>query len=44
MEQMIIGGINLDPVITHRLHIDDFQEGFRIMEEGKCGKVILNWY
>ena len=44
MEQMIIGGINLDPVITHRFSIDDFQKGFDIMEEGNCGKVILNWY
>jgi threonine 3-dehydrogenase len=40
---MIIGGIDLDPVITHRFSIDDFQKGFDIMEEGKCGKVILNW-
>ncbi|HPF03826.1 MAG TPA: zinc-binding dehydrogenase, partial [Bacteroidales bacterium] len=43
MEQMIIGGINLDPVITHRFHIDDFRKGFDAMEEGNCGKVILNW-
>jgi threonine 3-dehydrogenase len=43
MEMMIIGGINLDPVITHRFHIDDFQKGFDAMEEGNCGKVILNW-
>ena len=43
MEQMIIGGINLDPVITHHFPIDDFQKGFDIMEEGKCGKVILDW-
>jgi threonine 3-dehydrogenase len=40
---MIIGGINLDPVITHRFYIDDYQKGFDIMEEGNCGKVILNW-
>jgi threonine 3-dehydrogenase len=43
MEQMIIGGINLEPVITHRFHIDDFQKGFDAMESGNCGKVILNW-
>ena len=43
MQMMIIGGINLDPVITHRFHIDDFQKGFDIMEEGNCGKVILSW-
>ncbi len=43
MEQMIIGGINLDPVITHHFHIDDFQKGFDVMEQGNCGKVILDW-
>jgi len=43
MEQMIIGGIHLNPVITHRFPINDFQKGFDIMEEGNCGKVILNW-
>src|SRR5664279_637324 len=43
MEQMIIGGIDLNPVITHRFPIDDFQKGFDAMEEGNCGKVILNW-
>jgi threonine 3-dehydrogenase len=43
MEQMLITGIDLSPVITHRFEIDDFQKGFDIMESGECGKVILNW-
>jgi len=43
MEQMLISGIDLSPIITHRMHIDDFQEGFYIMESGQCGKVILSW-
>lgn len=43
MEQMLISGIDLSPVITHRFHIDDFQQGFDVMESGMCGKVILNW-
>jgi len=43
MEQMLITGIDLSPVITHRFHIDDFQQGFEVMESGMCGKVILNW-
>jgi threonine 3-dehydrogenase len=43
MEMMIIGGIDLNPVITHRFNIDDFQKGFDAMEEGNCGKVILSW-
>ena len=43
MEQMLISGIDLSPIITHRMHIDDFQQGFDIMESGQCGKVILSW-
>ncbi len=43
MEQMLITGIDLSPVITHRFHVDDFQKGFDVMESGLCGKVILNW-
>ena len=43
MEQMLISGIDLTPIITHRMHIDEFQEGFDIMESGQCGKVILSW-
>jgi len=43
MEQMLISGIDLTPVITHRFEIDDFQKGFDVMESAECGKVILNW-
>ncbi len=43
MEQMLLTGIDLTPMITHRFHIDDFQKGFDVMESGNSGKVILNW-
>ncbi|MCL2596476.1 MAG: L-threonine 3-dehydrogenase [Paludibacter sp.] len=43
MEQMLIRGINLKPILTHRFPIDDFQKGFEIMESGQCGKVLLEW-
>lgn len=43
MEQMLMSGLDISPIITHRLPIDEFQKGFDIMEEGNCGKVILNW-
>ncbi len=43
MEQMLMSGIDLSPIITHRFHIDDFQKGFDVMESGLCGKVILSW-
>ena len=43
MEQMLISGIDLSPIITHRFHIDDFQKGFDAMVDGNSGKVILSW-
>lgn len=41
MEQMLITGIDLSPIITHRFAFDDFQKGFDVMKSGLCGKVLL---
>ena len=43
MEQMLISGLDLSPVITHRFAFDDFQKGFDVMKSGKCGKVLLEF-
>lgn len=43
MEQMLISGIDLSPIITNRFHVDDYLKGFEIMDGGECGKVILSW-
>ncbi len=43
MEQMLMSGLDLSPIITHRFKVDEFQKGFDVMEEGNCGKVILSW-
>ena len=43
MTQMLRSGFDISPVLTHKLPIDDFQEGFDIMESGNCGKVVLEW-
>ncbi|NOR33822.1 MAG: L-threonine 3-dehydrogenase [Bacteroidales bacterium] len=43
MEQMLMSGMDISPIITHRFSIDEFQKGFDVMEEGNCGKVILSW-
>jgi threonine 3-dehydrogenase len=43
MEMMLLSGLNIAPVITHRFHYSDFQKAFNIMEEGNCGKIILEW-
>lgn len=43
MEQMLLSGLDISPIITHRFEVDDFQKGFDVMEEGNSGKVILSW-
>ncbi len=43
MASMLQSGLDIRPVITHRLPIADFDEGFRIMGSGQSGKVILDW-
>ena len=43
MSSMLQSGLDVRPVITHRLGINDYREGFEIMNSGKSGKVILDW-
>jgi threonine 3-dehydrogenase len=43
MSSMLQSGLNVRPVITHRLGINDYREGFEIMKSGKSGKIILDW-
>ena len=43
MTQLIRGGLDVSDIITHRIPVEDFEDGFKIMESGKCGKVIIEW-
>lgn len=43
MVHLLESGLDLNPIITHHFHVDDFQEGFDAMLSGKSGKVILDW-
>ena len=43
MIAFVQGGLDLSPIITHRLAIDDFQAGFDAMRSGSSGKVVLSW-
>ncbi|MGD8347329.1 MAG: L-threonine 3-dehydrogenase [Lysobacterales bacterium] len=43
MSVFVESGLDLAPIITHRMGIDDFQAGFDAMESGKAGKVVLDW-
>ena len=43
MTSFIQTGLDISPVITHRFHYTEFQQGFDVMRSGSSGKVILNW-
>ncbi|HXA37268.1 MAG TPA: L-threonine 3-dehydrogenase, partial [Steroidobacteraceae bacterium] len=43
MSSMLQSGLDVRPVITHRLGINDYREGFEIMNSGKSGKITLDW-
>jgi threonine 3-dehydrogenase len=43
MSVMVESGLDITPVITHRLHYTEFQKGFDVMKSGEASKVILNW-
>eukprot|EP00927_Polykrikos_kofoidii_P037599 TRINITY_DN3177_c0_g1_i1.p1 TRINITY_DN3177_c0_g1~~TRINITY_DN3177_c0_g1_i1.p1 ORF type:complete len:432 (+),score=60.85 TRINITY_DN3177_c0_g1_i1:64-1359(+) len=45
MQNMLIGGLDerIEPVITHRMSIDEYEKGFDAMFSGKSGKVVLGW-
>ena len=43
MTVMLQSGLQIEPVITHRLHYSEFETGFAAMSAGEAGKVILSW-
>jgi threonine 3-dehydrogenase len=43
MSVMIDSGLDLKPVISHRLHFSEFQQGFDTLLAGKASKVVLDW-
>ena len=43
MTVMLQSGLDISPVITHRLPFEEFQQGFDAMRSGRSGKVVLTW-
>ncbi|HET7675763.1 MAG TPA: L-threonine 3-dehydrogenase, partial [Gammaproteobacteria bacterium] len=41
MIAMLQSGLNVRKVITHRMKAADFAQGFALMKQGSCGKVVL---
>ncbi|MEC7576493.1 MAG: L-threonine 3-dehydrogenase, partial [Pseudomonadota bacterium] len=42
-KMMVMGGLDLTPIITHHFPIDEYQDAFETMASGQSGKVILDW-
>ena len=34
-------GLDIRPVLTHTLPLDEFEKGFELIHHGQCGKVVL---
>ncbi len=43
MQSLIQRGLDITPVITHRLPFTEFEQGFELMRSGKSGKIVLSW-
>ena len=43
MTNLVQSGLDLEPMITHRLPIEEYEKGFELMRSGKSGKVVLSW-
>jgi len=43
MIAMLQNGLDVSRVITHRMGVDEFREGFEAMKSGQSGKVVLDW-
>ena len=44
MTVLLQGGLDIAPVLTHRFNVDDFEQGFEVMQSGCSGKILLNWH
>ncbi len=40
---LIQSGVDISPLITHRLHYTEYEQGFEAMRSGQSGKVVLDW-
>ena len=41
MRGLMMGGLDLAPIVSHRLPLSEFAQGLELMEQGKCCKCIL---
>lgn len=40
-QSLLASGLDLKPLITHRVTFDEFKQGMELVKAGKCGKIIV---
>jgi len=43
MTAMIKKGLDISPIITHKLPYSEWEEAFHIASQSNAGKVVLDW-
>ena len=43
MKALVQSGLDLSGLRTHRIGIDNFQDGFAAMLSGEASKVVMDW-
>jgi threonine 3-dehydrogenase len=43
MSVFVESGLDVSPVVTHRLPAEKFEEAFSVVQSAECGKVVLSW-
>jgi threonine 3-dehydrogenase len=43
MTAMLMSGLDVSPVLTHRFAVEDYLKAFETMRSGQSGKVVLEW-
>ena len=43
VQRLLDGGLDIEPVITHRLGYQEFEKAFEVMNSGNSGKVVMDW-
>lgn len=43
MIALVQSGLDLTDLITHRISIDDFDDGFQAIASGEAGKIVMDW-
>jgi threonine 3-dehydrogenase len=43
MAAILQSGLNIRPIITHRMSYKDYEQAFDVMGRGQSGKVVMDW-